>query len=415
MRKLYIAPGCAALPSESAFRLLNARFSGRCMFPNLLELEWCNKYRERHLLHIFQLAVSQSLTDFKLSLHDASYVPTVLSALAPAHSSLRSIYIALSDPELAQEFSTLLFKCTPHRLCNFAIDAPVSRAAFLHASQLPNLRYLEVKAIQADGSEHDEAQLPTTMFPSLRYLCVGELCANSIWLPSLKRIDSKNLVGLVLKLKNVGAARTALHLRALKDLQPRGLHRTLTMLAIDCKDNFSGLEVNRATVEHLLPLTQLTSLAISFTCGLNQCGHKLSDEDLELLVKAMPELEDLTLGETPCSIPADNSIKSLVAIAEHCKHLRQLSIHVNVGASITGPPVAGPPDVEGPTLRNHDLVECPLRIVTFGPCLIPSGEKGVHTFASTLLRLFPRLHTVAGSGNPQWDLVRSVVAASSCW
>lgn len=378
------------------------------MFPNFLELEWFNEHWEPYLSHILPLVVAPSLQSVHLGLENASHTRMVLSALAPAYHSLRSIIITRCDSGLVQEFSTLLLKCVPHQLRFFIVDAPVSQTAFMKASQAQHLQFFEVKTVQAEmlGPHHDTRQCPKTMFPSLQCLFIRGLCSGSILLWSLPRINSTNLEGLLLELENVTAAREALHLKALRDLRPRGLHRTLTMLMIQCKADFSGLRVDQATIEHLLPLTQLTTLAISFVCGQNQCGHQLSDEDLERLVKAMPKLDSLSLGRRPCSIPANNSIKSLMAIAKHSKYLKELSIHTNVEAITRS-------SVPRSSLEDRALVGCPLRTITFGSCPIPNREQGVQAFTSTLLRLFPGLHSVGSPDrDPQWDSVSKVVVAS---
>ena len=407
MRKLYIVPGCAELPStESVLRLIT-RFSDDYIFPNLLELEWYSSNRDPDLSNLLPLVVSRSLANFKLFLHNRFYAKKVLSGLSRAYSSLRSIYITKSNPALVQESSTLLLNCTL-QLRDFSVDAPVSRTAFLHASQLPYLRYFDVKDVRDDQLQPpDGTPLPTTKFPSLEYLAIRGICTGSIWLDYLAQTRPQNLEVLLLELKNVPAA---LHLKALRDLGSCELHRTLTDLMIDCEDDFSGLEVDRKTVEHLLPLSQLTTLEIWFNCGENKCGYKLTDQDLEKLVKAMPNLEEMALGRKLCSIPANNSIKSLEAIAKHCKHLRVLSIHINVGAVISGSSVTSFSGVESPSPRDSALVKCPLTNITLGPCLIPNGKQGIHEFASTLLRLFPCLSEVKSSyQDQQWKLVHDLV------
>lgn len=410
------------LPSESTLRQLNARFSGRRVFPNLLGLDLSNIGDGGKLLQILRLVVSPSLTNCNISIEEASHTQTVLSALAAAYSSLRSIHIGRNVSQFGQGFSTLLLKCIPHQLYEFCVDAPISSAAFLRASQLPNLRFFIVNAIQLNPSEvHSSAPLPSTIFPSLQHLGVRDLCTDSIWLRSLGRICSKNLKTLDLELTDIAAAKAALHLRALRDLPSCELHRTLTILCIGCNGHFSGLEVDGMTVEHLLPFTQLTSLDISFTCSQDKCGYKLSDKDLERLVKAMPKLVDLTLGRKLCSIPANHSIESLMAIAKHSKHMESLHIHTNAETIIAGSPFGSGYPRGGPTLQDQALVGCPLRSITFGPCRIPNGEQGIREFTSILHWLFPGLRSVCSSySDPQWDslcnfVFRGCVESAQFW
>lgn len=378
------------------------------MFPNLLDLElgWLDKDETRHLPHIFPLVLSPALSNITLTLENTSHTKMALSSLALSYNSLTFIYSVENDSGLVQEFSTLLLKCTPHRLLRFIVDAPVTWAAFLHASQLPCLQYFGAEGVQVD---QPDPPLPATMFHSLKFLAIWGLSANSIWLQTFGRICSTNLELLLLELKDPCDARMAVHLKALENIR-HCCHRTLTDLFIMCKDQFSGLEVDRRLVQILLPFTQLTLLHISFTCGQGQCSHKLSDEDLERLVKAMPNLSELVLGgRILCPIPANNSIKSLVAIAKHCKHLEELTIHTNVEAIISGPP----PE-EYPIPRDQNSVRCPLHSITFGPCSIPNGEQGVRMFVSVLEGLFPNLLMVGASPTTsQWRLVRAKIFAAA--
>lgn len=413
MRNLSIKSRCTVFPSEPAFRLLNGRFAGRCMFPNLPSFEWYNEDAERHLERILPLIVSPSLVHLELTIKDVSCAQAILPALAPAYDSLQSIYVTQSDSEPVQEFSTLLVKCNPRQLREFYVDARLSRATFLHAAQLPNLQFLGTKAIQADEPEpHDREPLPPTMFPSLQCLYVGGLDADSVWLKSFERIGSESLERLKLKLSEAATAWKVLYL-TLAGLWRGGFHRTLTDLIIGCQGSFSGLEVNGTVIEHLLSFTQLTSLTISFICGQNQCGHKLSDEDLEKLVKAMPNLEYLVLGEEPCSIPAKTSIKSLEAIAQHCKHLTSLTIHTNVEAVIAGSFVHHGTSGRYVVLAHPGSVECPLHTITFGCCHVPGGEDGAVTFALTLLEMFPHLRRVWSSDETlPWKFISGLVTSS---
>jgi hypothetical protein len=158
----------------------------------------------------------------------------------------------------------------------------------------------------------------------------------------------------------------------------------------------------------------MTHLEIEMLCG-RRCPFKLSDEDLEELVKAMPKLESLFLGSFPCSHPANNTIKSLVSIAKHCKRLCELVIHTNVEAVIDGVSQRG---YWGGNQASGDplsiFVGCPVQAIIFGPCFIPDEGRGAIIFALTLLRLFPCLHEVdfyppTPESEPLWDMVKGLI------
>jgi len=410
MRSLSPTPLNAVFPSQIALELLNARFSGCCMLPNLREIRW-NAYKERHAALVLPLTVSPFLTVFNLWLVDTSHAQVVASSLAPAYDSLRSIVISWNDSEIVQEFSTLLLKCNPNQLRDFGVDSPLSWTAFLHASQLPNLRYF---VIQADAAiPPSGASLPTTMFPSLRYLDIRGIDTDSTWLQSLKRIYPGNLGGLILEFKHATAVKKTLPV-TLAHLRSTALHQTLAELTIDLRGGYCpSFEVDGTTIEPLLSLNQLTTLVISFVCGQGKCGHKISDEDLEKLVKAMPKLRFLALGAKLCSVPTNNPVKDLVAIAKHCKHLKKLTIHTNVEAIINSFSDRGDFLVEDPTFGGPALGGCPLRSIIFNPCPIPNGVQGVKIFASTLLRLFPHLAEATSTCpvSPEWKLVGAFITA----
>jgi hypothetical protein len=391
-------------PSELALELLRARFSNRRMLPNLRKLDWDNTCAAtRDIKIILPLFISPFLTTIKLTLKNASHAQAAAPLLAPAHNSLRSIYIAWKGPGLVQELSTLLLECNPNQLHEFNVDSPVPWKAFLYASQLPNLRHWTIKP---DGMEPPSgASLPTTMFPSLKSLLVKGIDADSIWLQSLARIHSKRLETLGLDLENPVTAKEVLP-TAFKYLRSSGLHQTLKKLSIRPQGpDFFGLEIDGRTIEDLPPLNRLTVLDISFICGPDKCGPKLSDEALERLVKAVPNLESLFLGKAPCSRPVDNSIKSLVAIAKHCKRLEKLVIHINGEAVISHyKRYRG----EDPILGKPALVGRSLRSIATGPgSWIRDPRCDPEMFVLVLLRLFPRLNEVTGAGR---EVTREITA-----
>ncbi|KAF9647205.1 hypothetical protein BDM02DRAFT_3117461 [Thelephora ganbajun] len=402
-----------AAPSEVALRLLNTRFSGRCMLPNLQDIGWINASPE-HLELILPLIVSPVLTNFRLGVSigrffDVPQVVLALEALAPAYNSLVEIRIynsMIHDPRIIDATSTLLLRCNPNKLRYFRVGSCLSTEAFIHATQLP---HLEAFAMRTDTTGLG-VPLPTSMFPSLKLLEINATNPRSPLLKTIAHIQSKTLdrLDLISPAATLGTFLPA----TLAALRPRGLYQTLTALSIFPK---GGLELDMAIIRPLLCLNQLTHLEIMLICSRNSCPYGLSDEDLEELVKAMPKLRLLSLGSVPCSRPVNNTIKSLVAIAKHCKHLDRLVIHTNVEAIVNGAFQRGGWG-EDPTVENcpSALVGCPLRNIVFGPCFIPNEEQGATIFALMLLRLFPYLRSLAvffltREADPLWELVNDVI------
>ena len=226
------------------------------------------------------------------------------------------------------------------------------------------------------------------MFPSIQGLSIKSIDTDPTWLRFLAHIYSKALEDLGLQFKNAAAARTGLPM-ALRYLQSRGLHQTLTELSIGIQDK--SLKLDGRTIEHLLLLNQLTTLEIFCICSTDECNYELSDEDLEKLVMAMPKLKTLDLGGNPCSTPANNSVKSLIAIARHCRHLESLIIHIGTGV-VPGTQTCPNNDPrKDPILGDPALVGCPLQSAVFGPCETAKDEGQATIFGLTLSQLFPHL------------------------
>jgi len=403
-----------AEPSEAALVLLNKRFSDRCMMPRLRDIGWLGAPPE-HLELMLPLIVSPVLTSFRLGLRaqdtlNASQVVPVLKALAPAYNSLVEVRIGhpiFHDPQIIHAASDLLLKCNPDKIRTFRVISSLSTEAFIHATQLPNL---ETFVIVADTTEPG-VQLPTSTFPSLNSLEIFATDTRSPLLRTIAHIQSSTLT--VLQLEFPAATTETFLPTTLAALRPRDLHHTLTMLFVSPEGDF---DLDGTTIRPFLFLNQLTQLDIALVCTQDQCAYKLTDENLEELVAAMPKLEILSLGSFPCAQPANNTVKSLASIAKHCKHLEQLAIHINVEEIVTRA-LQEDDEKEDPALKDRLSIfaGCPLRSIVFGPCFIPNDEQGAMIFALTLSRLFPHLSSVAvfpldGERDPLWDLV-DVVAA----
>ena len=134
---------------------------------------------------------------------------------------------------------------------------------------------------------------------------------------------------------------------------------------------------------------QLTNLIIEFPCD-NGCSSKLDDDTIMNLVQAMPKLETLQLGDSPCDeIPTGITIKGLVALANHCLDLNQLCIHFQVASLSTPPTSFGITSDAGSTVLRRD---CALRTLEVGE--IPVLEESALVVALMLLRIFPCLNNI---------------------
>ena len=161
-----------------------------------------------------------------------------------------------------------------------------------------------------------------------------------------------------------------------------------------------GWIIDRVSIAPLLVLGELTSLTIFTHCEEDRRVFLLSDKDIECLVKAMPKLEVLSLG-TPCPEQmSDNlTVKSLLAIAKHCKALETLQMHINCESIVTSTEGCELPGIFDFYAKvpfeaiSSDYHGCPLRSAIFGSCPIPTNKGGI-ILALTLLRPFPQLDKV---------------------
>jgi hypothetical protein len=383
----------AFIPSQTAIQFLRARFSTNHMLPLLRSLEWL--YVSSALLQsCVPLLISPHLAHIRLHFEDNSPergLP-IMRTLIKASGSLESVEITpeFDSSEMQDAVSTLLLSCNPNLLRKFCVASPISEAALLHAAQLPELQEFSLRG----GTPGLSYPLPITTFPSLRTMLIstGGL---PTWLKVLRHIQSKRLVDLSVDFDS-GDHGSLLTIST--HLQHAGIHGTLTVLRLCLVE---GWILNGASITPLLVLGELTSLAIFTRCGRELCIFSLSDKDIERLVKAMPKLEDLSLG-TPCpaQMRDDLTVKSLLAIAKYSKALKLLSMHINCESIVTSASEREFPglfdfDTKAPSEAiSSDYDGCPLRLAAFGSCPIPMDEEGGIIVALTLLRLFPRLNGV---------------------
>jgi len=381
----------AFLPSQDAIRLLTARFSTQPMLPLLRSLRWLFVPSTR-LQSCVPLLVSPHLAHVRLHFADKSperCIP-VINTLIEAAGSLESVEITpgFDRPEMQDAVSKLLLSCNPNLLHKFCVASPISKSALLHAAQLPELQEFSIRGSTPGLTD----PLPLTIFPSLRTILIstGGL---PTWLEIFRHIQSKHLRDLSVDFEAGDNLPTIL-----THLQYSGIHRMLTGLRLF---HGEGWIIDRVSIAPLLVLGELTSLAIFTDCEDGQCIFLLSDKDIERLVKAMPKLRALSLGlPCPAQMRDDLTVKSLVAIAKHCKALESLEMHVNCESIVTSTYEREFPglfdfDTKAPSEEiPSECGGCPLRAAIFGSCPIPLDEGGGIIFALTLLRLFPRLSQV---------------------
>ena len=137
----------------------------------------------------------------------------------------------------------------------------------------------------------------------------------------------------------------------------------------------------------LLPFTQLRDLVISSTCDI-ECSSTIDDNTITDLAQAMPQLEFLRLGNSPCETPAGVTAKGLTALAYHCPHLFNLCIHFQV-ASLDPAVIPNLTPSDESTITRGGCALCSLQV---GRIRVP--EESTSMVASALVQIFPDLKEI---------------------
>ena len=142
----------------------------------------------------------------------------------------------------------------------------------------------------------------------------------------------------------------------------------------------------RPNYRSLLPFTRLKRLTVEFSCD-DGCSSTIDDDIITDIARAMPGLETLQLGGTPCRIPTGVTARGLTALAHHCLRLSTLTIHIQVaGLDLPAVPVVPPGETAIP--RG----DCALTDICVGK--IPLPEEYALAVAITLLRIFPHIDDI---------------------
>ena len=285
--------------------------------------------------------------------------------------------IALSNlprsPVITLAVSRMLLVTNRNTLREFRADSPLTEEASEVIYKLPNLRSLSVVIER-------EARLPSASLPNLTRLEIT--CDNEDgWLRlfhgaalgKLKRAD------FYLHSEQVGDFLGAFKGAALSSSIQNTLSEFLIIAKHPWNPNYSSL----------LPFTQLVDLQIGITCD-GGCPSRVDDDIVISLSRAMPKLQTLALGSTPCRQSTGGvTTKGLLALARHCPKLYTLCVHLRV-ASLCEPP--GIPGMVRNAGTATSWADCALTRLEVGETPVPEGSAII--IALTLLRIFPRLGSI---------------------
>ena len=153
----------------------------------------------------------------------------------------------------------------------------------------------------------------------------------------------------------------------------------------------------------LLSFNQLKDIVIEFSCE-GGCSSRVDDDILVSLARAMPKLEVLQLGCTPCKTPTGITVNGLINLACRCPHLLGLRIHFQATTLVEAATSAtAPSPSDEPVIRRED---CALTDLEVGRTPIPARSGS--TIAYMLLQIFPHILNIKYK-NHEWKTVAGTV------
>ena len=365
------------------------------LFPNLKSLDFWPGTGEP--VPFIPLFLSAGLTSINMVLFGSdNYGVTVVSLIAALPALCPNLQrITLQslprDGTVTAAVSGMLLASSRNALQYIRVDSPLTVEAYEVICQLPSLRKLWV-IVEGDVS------LPSAVLPNLTKLMIqhdgGSGWSQMFRGATLEKLDSiKFHSGLKQPQEDFLETfeRVALSISAQNTLSKFSHYKSRSW-----NPNYSCL----------LPFTQLTHLVIEHPCN-DVCSSTVDDEVVTNLARAMPRLETLQLGDSPCSeIITGATVKGLVALAYHCLDLSTLRIHFKVDSFRALPVDAGMAPEHESTVRRR---ECALKELDIGYTFV--SEESALVVALTLLRIFPHVQCT-GWGGDGWDQVVDAINGS---
>jgi len=311
-------------------------------------------------------------------------VPTMSSAIKLFPSSPQIVCLKLGvgpETRLTEEVSTFVLGCG-EALQEFTTNVVLSTQAIVHLMKLPNLRTWTTEQGPpqvADLIHHGIADDVTSLFPSLWDLDLRSEVAFE-WLSLFEAAKSRN---------------------------PPWILAGGSMPSVTY--HHPSIPIDSSLVSRFLPFTELVELRLRMKCDYyGPCKSHFTDEDVESLVTALPKLEAVTLGESPCDDDTcPTTIRSLLSFSTHCAKLRYLNIHfctANLRADMLD--LLGNAYSQGQhskpksALKSLVTQDIPIELYGYDPGLISIG----------MLVIFPSL-TEFVSESPSWYQLEVLVGS----
>ena len=389
MRRLKVPSQDPPITSDTLF-ILQLRLANESLLPKLKTFE-C--YANEAFIPFIPLFLS--CETISINIRFAKDPPTLIVAsviirlpiLCPDLESITLNDIP-EDLAITEAISEMLLACNRDILRCFYVDSPLTEQARNVLLQLPKLSSLWV-VLQG------RALLPPVVLPNLCTIDV-EFGDHLDWLQGFR--------GMTLgKLENTYFSS---HSRQIGDFLGEFKNVALTTSTPTTLQEFhfrTSVSWN-PSYHSLLPFTQLKDLLIEFSCG-DGCSSRVDDDIIIDLARAMPKLQLLRLGGTPCRTGGGITAKGLIALAYGCRHLSKLRIHFETASLVEATTGAGvPASSDGKTMDRWQ--DCALTDLEVG--WIPIHQEDVLKITMTLLQIFPHLVNVKYTER-KWKEVAGIV------
>ena len=292
------------------------------------------------------------------------------------------------DPIITRAVSEMLLACNRDSLQTFDVGSPLTEEAREVVYRLPELSSLWT-VIQGPTS------LPTVTLPNLTEIDV-RYDNDLSWLQGFRGAVLGELDSAIFRSQSndigdfIGAFGSVALTTSAKD--------TLTEFRFYTSRSWNP------NYSALLPFNQLKVVEIEFSCK-DGCCSRVDDDIIMSMVRAMPKLEILQLGDAPCKTPTGITINGFIGLARLCPCLSKLRIHFQVATLVEAANSAAtlsPSDDELVNWRE----DCALTDLEVGE--IPTLARSGLNLALILLRIFPRIFNIKYT-NGGWSTVAETI------
>jgi len=188
-----------------------------------------------------------------------------------------------------------------------------------------------------------------------------------------------------------------------------GLARFSTSLSVLSTSTIAHLDLPGVVVPGLFK--NLRSLNVGcWSSRRHRCIFRLTDQAVEALGAAMPNLSDLTLGSPTCGGVHTVTFKSLFSLSTTCQGLERLAIQVDLLALVQFCLVEDESIETGTMFGGAQDNSCRLKRLVVGRSTLPDYPDSGFFVAVGLGRIFPSLSEIVG--HPGWSEVERYITMS---